>query len=210
MTVDLETRAAIREAFLAGQLRVHAADPATGEVGLHVVSDVMQHGTPHKAMVRTTLVDGRAVETTEDHSLFHRSGSGVVPVAARDLRVGDHVATIADTVLVWVEVAAVETLCAEEHTYDLSVPGPQNFLMSNGILAHNSYSIGGVSLDIDKSSKYQSLKENAESQWDKLVEAKQLTTKHLLGLKQPRFGSGVRSSFGPAVGRGVLSPRSFM
>lgn len=72
------------------------------------------------------------------------------------------------------------------------------------------YSIGGISLNIDKSSKYMSLKENAESQWDKLVEAKSRTTLYLRGLRQQRFSPGVRSAFGPAVGSGVLSPRSFL
>lgn len=72
------------------------------------------------------------------------------------------------------------------------------------------YSIGGISLSIEKSSKYMDLKRNAEEQWDKLVEAKQRTEKYIRGLKQPRFGRGVRSAFGPYVGRGVLSPRSFV
>jgi len=72
------------------------------------------------------------------------------------------------------------------------------------------YSIGGISLNLEKSSKYESLKQNAEEQWDKLVEAKARTTKYMRGLSQPRFGRGVRSAFGPFVGRGVLSPRNFV
>lgn len=72
------------------------------------------------------------------------------------------------------------------------------------------YSIGGISLSIDKSSKYQSLKENAEQQFEKLAEAKARTTKYMRGLKQQRFSPGVRSAFGPYVGSGVLSPRGFM
>lgn len=72
------------------------------------------------------------------------------------------------------------------------------------------YSIGGISLNIDKSSKYMSLKENAESQWDKLVEAKRATVRYMRGLRQQRFSPGVRSSFGPQVGSSVLSPRSFL
>ena len=73
-----------------------------------------------------------------------------------------------------------------------------------------SYSIGGISLDIQKSSQYMDLKRNAEEQWDKLTEAKRATTKYLRGLQQPRFGRGVRSAFGPYVGKGVLSPRNFV
>jgi hypothetical protein len=72
------------------------------------------------------------------------------------------------------------------------------------------YSIGGISLDIEKSSKYMDLKRNAEEQFTKLTEAKLMTEKYVRGLAQPRFGRGVRSAFGPHVGRGVLSPRSFI
>ena len=72
------------------------------------------------------------------------------------------------------------------------------------------YSIGGISLDIEKSSKYMDLKRNAEEQFTKLTEAKMMTEKYVRGLAQPRFGRGVRSAFGPYVGRGVLSPRGFV
>lgn len=72
------------------------------------------------------------------------------------------------------------------------------------------YSLGGVSLTIEKSSKYMDLKRNAEEQWDKLTDFKTRTEKYTRGLAQPRFGRGIRSSFGPAVGKGVLSPRNFL
>ena len=83
-------------------------------------------------------------------------------------------------------------------------------LAYNWVANEFDYSIGGISLSVEKSGKYESLKENAESQWDKLTEAKVRTTKYLRGLAQPRFGRGVRSAFGPYVGRGVLSPRNFV
>ena len=72
------------------------------------------------------------------------------------------------------------------------------------------YSIGGISLSIERSSKYESLKQNAEGQFDKAVEAKKETVKFMRGLSQPKYGVGVRSAFGPAVGRGILSPRNFL
>jgi len=83
-------------------------------------------------------------------------------------------------------------------------------LAYNWVSDEFDYSIGGISLNIEKSSKYMDLKRNAEEQWDKMVEAKQRTEKYMRGLSQPRFGRGVRSSFGPHVGRGVLSPRNFV
>lgn len=83
-------------------------------------------------------------------------------------------------------------------------------LAINWVAEEFDYSIGGVSLSIDKSSKYESLKSNAESQFDKATEAKQRTVKFIRGLQQPKYGIGIRSAFGPAVGRGILSPRNFL
>jgi hypothetical protein len=81
---------------------------------------------------------------------------------------------------------------------------------ANWVADEFDYSIGGVSLSIERSSKYESLKQNAEGQFDKATEAKARTVKFIRGLQQPKYGVGVRSAFGPYVGRGVLSPRSFL
>jgi len=83
-------------------------------------------------------------------------------------------------------------------------------LAINWVADEFDYSIGGVSLTIEKSSKYESLKSNAEGMFDKATEAKARTVKYIRGLQQPKYGMGIRSAFGPAVGRGVLSPRHFI
>jgi len=80
----------------------------------------------------------------------------------------------------------------------------------NWVVDEFDYSIGGVSLTIEKSAKYESLKQNAETQFDKAAEAKARTVKFIRGIQQPKYGVGIRSAFGPAVGRGVLSPRGFI
>jgi hypothetical protein len=208
--MNQRTRDKIREAYLAGELRTETVDPDTGDVSLQRVAEVMRHHTSHKRMFEVTVEGGSSATCTEDHSLFRLGSSGVVPVVPVDLKVDDTLAVVRDGVLGGGVVVSVMEMPPCEVTYDLSVPGPENFVLSNGILAHNSYSIGGVSLDLDKSSKYESLKQNAEGQFDKLTEAKARVTKYIRGLTQPRFGIGVRSSFGPAVGRGILSPRNFL
>jgi hypothetical protein len=124
--------------------------------------------------------------------------------------VGDLLFAIRDQKGIPVEITKVVEVPMPEFMFDLTVPGDENFMLSNGLLAHNSYSIGGISLDIDKASGYESLKQNSEGQLDKATEAKARTTKYIAGLQQPRFGRGVRSAFGPATGRGVLGPRSFV
>jgi len=109
----------------------------------------------------------------------------------------------------------VETLCQRKQSWQAallwgSLVTAAQALVYNWIANEFSYSIGGISLDVEKSSKYESMKQNAEEQWDKLVEMKARTSKYLRGLQQPRFGRGVRSAFGPYTGRGILSPRNFV
>lgn len=204
-----ELRERIRAEFLSGTLRVGSVKDG-GSVGLSVITDVMKHQTPHKDMleVHTTL---GTVTCTEDHSLFGWRTDGLVcPVLTNQLLPGMGIVGVEDGQAKEVLITSIQIAPREEYTFDLSVPETENFILSNGVLAHNSYSIGGVSLDLEKSSKYESLKQNAETQFDKAGEAKARTVKYIRGLQQPRFGLGVRSSFGPYVGAGILSPRSFI
>lgn len=83
-------------------------------------------------------------------------------------------------------------------------------LQSNWVADEFNYSIGGVSLDIEKASKYESLKQGASDQFDKMLEKAKSTVKIVKGLQQPKYGMGIRSSFGPYTGRGVLTPSKFM
>ena len=83
-------------------------------------------------------------------------------------------------------------------------------LRLNWIADEFDYSIGGVSLTLDKSSKYESAAQSAYDQFDKQLEKAKATVNYIRGLQQPRYGTGIRSAFGPYAGRGVLSPRKFM
>jgi len=83
-------------------------------------------------------------------------------------------------------------------------------LMSNWIADEFDYSIGGVSLSIEKSAKYESAYQALKDQFDQQLDRAKATVKILKGLQQPRYGIGIRSSFGPFVGSGVLSPQKFV
>jgi len=113
------------------------------------------------------------------------------------------------------ELCNINTLCQRKPAWKASLlwgalVNAAQALAYNWVADEFDYSIGGISLNLDRSSKYMDLKRNAEEQWDKLTEAKARTVKYIRGLQQPRFGIGVRSAFGPATGRGVLSPRKFL
>ena len=83
-------------------------------------------------------------------------------------------------------------------------------LQANWTVEEFDYSIGGISLSLERSSKYEMLRAGAEAQVQTATEMKQRTTKYIRGLQQPKYGVGIRSAFGPQVGRGVLSPRGFI
>ena len=82
-------------------------------------------------------------------------------------------------------------------------------LMLNWVADEFSYSIGGVSLDIEKSSKYESAYNAMKDSFESQLERAKQTVKITRGLQQPKFGIGIRSAFGPYTGRGVLTPRKF-
>jgi len=83
-------------------------------------------------------------------------------------------------------------------------------VQTNWVSEEFGYSIGGVSLDLERSSKYGDLKQGASDQFDKMLEKMKATIKITKGLQQPKYGAGIRSSFGPYQGRGVLSPGKFL
>jgi len=85
-----------------------------------------------------------------------------------------------------------------------------NGVALNWILDEFGYTIGGVSLDLEKSSKYQGMANDAQARFQEFVVAAKETVKIIRGLRQSRFGVGIRSSFGPSVGRGALTPRRFL
>jgi len=85
-----------------------------------------------------------------------------------------------------------------------------NALRLNWIVDEFDYSIGGVSLSIDKASKYESAASSASDQFDKMLEKAKLTVKVIKGLQQPKYGIGIRSAFGPYTGAGVLTPAKFI
>ena len=85
-------------------------------------------------------------------------------------------------------------------------------LQANWVVDAFSYSIGGISLDLnEKVSAYQSLADSMKQQFDtQIVEAKKVE-KYTKGLRQSKFNPGFRSGrVGPYSGSGVMSPRNWI
>lgn len=72
------------------------------------------------------------------------------------------------------------------------------------------YSIGGVSLSIDKVGYYQSLKENLKALWEKGLEEYKKSIHITKGLRQSRYTAGPKSRLGLMPGRNQITPRSWL
>lgn len=80
----------------------------------------------------------------------------------------------------------------------------------NWIADELTYSISGVSLDIEKSSKYQAMGEAYQNQYDKMKEEIKDSIKITKGLRQSKYGMGISSALGPYSKVGVVSRRNFI
>lgn len=192
----------IKESFAQGNLKVLAMVNKKEVPEWAPMSNILRHNTPHKRMLRITTDIGH-VCVTEDHSLFNWQTKEAI--AAKEIKTGDLIVGIPWNKFEPLKILQIEEAPPEEFTYDVSVPGAENAVLDSGILVHNSYSISGVSLDLEKSSKYQSMKDEFINEYDKVVEAAKRSIKIIKGLKQYRYGVGITSALGPLNRPGIQS-----
>lgn len=197
----------IKVSFLKGELKVKSmVNKGDIPVWSHL-SNILRHETPHKKMLHVITDIGDST-VTEDHSLFLWETRN--PIRTDELKAGLRIVGLPGYEFEPAEVISIKEVERQKHTYDVSVPGAENAVLDSGILVHNSYSISGVSLDIEKSSKYQGMKENYIAEYDKLVEANKRSIKLVKGLRQFRYGVGVTSALGPMNRPGVQSRRNLI
>lgn len=198
----------IKYSFLKGKLSVKSYNKDTNSISWENISNVLKHHTPYKNIlsVKTEISE---IGVTEDHSLFDFNQKEKIKTS--EIKVGDRIVgkDYKDNIIP-LEIIDIEKKDNEKYTFDISVPGNENFFTASGILAHNSYSISGVSLDLDKSSKYQSMKDSFESEYDKILELAKRSIKIAVGLRMPRYGIGISSALGPYSRPGVQSRRNYV
>ena len=84
-------------------------------------------------------------------------------------------------------------------------------LAVNWIHDEFDYSIGGVSLQIEKSQKYQGMGEQFENQYQTALDRyKDFGIKITRGVQQPKYGIGISAALGPFSGFGVQNRRNFI
>jgi hypothetical protein len=197
----------IKKAFREGNLLVKSMDRMSGAIDWQPIQDVMRHTSVGKRILKVTTCENASVVVTEDHSLFDAQGKDI---RTAELEIGDWILVDADGVAEQKSLSEVKEVEPREYMYDLAVPGSENFVLDSGIVAHNSYSVSGVSLDLEKSSKYQAMKDEYVAEYDKLVEAAKQSIKIIKGLRQAKYGVGVASALGPLSRPGVQSRRNWV
>jgi hypothetical protein len=205
--MELSKIESIKSSFRNGKLLVKSYSKDYKEINWSPISDVFRHNSEKKNILKVTT-DMGSVTVTEDHSLFSYKDN--TEIKGKEIKVGESLTCCKDNKLDKAIVEKVEEVDRLEYTYDLSVPNNENFFLKNGILAHNSYSVSGVSLDIEKSSKYESLKNNYIQEYDKIRELAKSSIKIIRGLKQPRYGIGISSALGPYSRPGVQSRANYL
>ena len=197
----------IKRAFREGNLLVRSMDRTSGAINWRPIQNVMRHASGGKRILRVTTSENASVTVTEDHSLFDALREDI---RTSDLKTGDWILVNEDGVAEKKELSEIRDVGPREYMYDLAVPGQENFVLDSGIVAHNSYSVSGVSLDIERSSKYQAMKDEYISEYDKLVEAAKASIKIIKGLRQFKYGIGIQSALGPLSRPGVQSRRNLV
>jgi very-short-patch-repair endonuclease len=197
----------IKDSFFNRELKVKSMVKGEEKPQWKLMSDILRHITPNKKIIKVTTPIG-SVKVTEDHSLFNWNDKK--PIQASKLKIGDFIIGAPWERFEAIEITAIEECKPEKYTYDVTVPESENAVLDSGILVHNSYSISGVSLDIEKASKYQTMADVFSQEYDKLAEAAKRSIIIFKGLRQQKYGVGVQSALGPLSRPGIQSRRNFV
>ena len=197
----------LKKSFKDSKLQVKSFNGSTEEIEWKTVLNVVRHNS-EKKKIFDVYTETKKVGVTGDHSLFSFGTNN--PTKVYDLNINDLIIGEEDNNKIPLKVIDIKEIAKEKYTYDLSVKDNENFFLASGILAHNTYSISGVSLDIDKSSKYESLKESYIQEYDKARDLAKKSIKIIKGVKQSKYGVGVSSALGPYRRPGTQSRSNYV
>jgi len=160
-----------------------------GKVQLSSITEVMRHTMPEDKDIWRIQFETCSHILTGDHSLFVLEQDKIKPIESRDLKEGEEAVFIKSGKATTEKVQKMEKIEHREHMYDISVPGDENFVLTSGLLAHNSYSISGISLDLERSSKYAAIADAWQSMFEMSLEKAKRTVKLSRGLIQRPGGA---------------------
>ena len=89
-----------------------------------------------KDLFELELIDGTKVKATEDHKFFIKRNNKILELRLKDIKEGDDLICVKE-VMYCKKVRSIKFI-GKKQTYDLNVPTYHNFILSNGIVTHNS------------------------------------------------------------------------
>lgn len=135
--LSTKTKNSIKEAFFKGTILVKSADKK-GNVEYKKITDVHKHFCFHKKVFKIELKNKKII-TTEDHSLYEFVNNQNLKEIKSSLDL-KQIVVLYDNKCKNEQIVSVRQLKNKEFMYDLSVEDNENFFLTSGILAHNSFS----------------------------------------------------------------------
>jgi len=127
----------IKKSFENGSLYIKSSDKDC-KVSLKRIIDVLKHFCPYKEIFDVELIDGKKITVTEDHSIYTISDSKLKEV--KPIEKPKEIVELENEICTLVDVLQILKQDNREYMYDLSVEENENFFLTSGILAHNSFS----------------------------------------------------------------------
>ena len=129
-------KSSIKKAFKEGKIKIKSVDE-NGVVEYKKVTDVLKHSSLTKKIYKITLKNKKEIIVTEDHSLFTIENDKLKTVCAKDNP--SKIVYIENDKIELIDVEENKEVEQREYMYDLSVDDNENFVLTTGILAHNSF-----------------------------------------------------------------------
>jgi len=129
------TKNSIKESFKNSCLLIQSSDK-NGKISYKKILNVYRHFCPHK---KNFLIKSKKVSitVTEDHSLYSIQDNKLIEIKP-SLELHQVVMNFADQCCL--RNVQVKETKSKKYMYDLSVEENENFFLTNGFLAHNSFS----------------------------------------------------------------------
>jgi hypothetical protein len=130
-------KSCLKKAFEENKIRIKSVSK-NGTVEYKQVTDVTRHYSFYKNIHEIILENNKKIIVTEDHSLFVFENGEIKIVKPKDYP--KEIIFIENDSITLVKIVFNEIIEKREFMFDLSVKDNENFVLTSGILAHNSFS----------------------------------------------------------------------
>lgn len=134
--LNIETKNKIKDAFKNKQLFVKSSSEDK-KVEWKLINDVLKHNIKDEKVYYVKTESKKEIRVTGSHSLFVIENNKIKATKTKDLK--DKLVIVENENVIEEKIVIKEITKYEQFMYDLSVENNHNFVISNGILAHNSY-----------------------------------------------------------------------